>query len=56
MGPLFLLADATQTITFHEFITFITRVKVSAYSKVNATTSVLFKHLTDPLSVSQFGV
>ena len=51
----FLLADAAQTITFHEFITSTTRMKVSAHSKMSAITSAPSKHLTDPHSVSQFG-
>ena len=52
MGPFFLLADATQIIDLHEFATSTTRMKVSVYSKMGATTSAPFKHLTDPLSVS----
>ena len=51
----FLLADATQIINFHEFITSTTRMKVSAHSKMSAITSAPSKQLTDPHSVSQFG-
>ena len=51
----FLLADATQIVDFHEFVTSTTRMKVSAYFKMSATTSAPSKHLTDPRSVSQLG-
>ena len=51
----FLLVDATQIIDFKGFVTSTTRMKVSAYSKVSATTSALSKHLTGPPSVSQLG-
>ena len=52
----FLLVDATQIIDFKGFVTSTTRMKVSAYSKVSATTSAPSKYLTDPLSISQFGI
>ena len=51
----FLRADATQVVDSHEFVTSTTRIQVSAYSKMSATTYAPSKHLTDPLSVSQFG-
>ena len=55
MGLFFLLADATQIVDFHEFVTSTTCVKVPAYSKASATTSAPSKHLIDPSGVSQFG-
>ena len=51
----FLLADATQIIGFHEFVTSTTHMKVLAYSKMSTTPSAPSKHLTDPFSGSQFG-
>ena len=56
MGPLFLLVDAIQIVDSHKFVTSTKRMKVSAYSKVSTTTSASSKHLTDPPSVSQYGV
>ena len=52
----FLLVDATQIVDFHEFVSSTKRMQVPAYSKMGTTTSAPSKHLTDPLSVSQFGV
>ena len=55
-GSTFLLVDATQIADFYEFVTSITRMKVSAYSKMSTTIYGPSKYLTDSFSSSQFGV